>query len=68
MLLKYPESVSQRVMTGSLMPTRTDSASLPKRMMKRSKPRNASTGGDELLVFSGSEGAFLRALHRPQSR
>jgi hypothetical protein len=67
-LLKYPESVSQRAMIGSLMPTRTGSAPVPKRMMKRSKPRNASIGGGELLVFSGSEGAFLRALHHPQSR
>jgi hypothetical protein len=66
-LLKYPESVFQWAVTGSLMPTRTDSASLPKRMMKRSKLRRASTGGGELLVFSGTEGAFLRVLNHHQS-
>jgi hypothetical protein len=36
LLLKYPESVFRRAVTCSLMLTRTDPASLPKRMMKRS--------------------------------
>jgi hypothetical protein len=44
-LLKYPESIFRRAVTCSLMPRRTDSASLPKRMMKSSKPRSASIGG-----------------------
>jgi hypothetical protein len=44
-LLKYPEPIFRRVVTCSLMPRRTDSVSLPKRMMKSSKPRSASISG-----------------------
>jgi hypothetical protein len=66
-LLKYPESIFRRVVTCSLMPRRTDSVSLPKRMMKSSKPRSASISGVSFF-FQGTDGALLQALHHPQSR